>query len=389
MEVELKEITFEGDHTVYAGAPPCSAGYPPQCWGAGAPLTGLDWAATGNPDHPICYTRNTGMRMKIVLKIIKAKPGTATLRVVGPDGLMGEQDFSVPCEDDEVTVVVTTGALPNMVKAYSPIGLDWYVFGPGDTGFSYLRATNHDIYITLSTPTGSEPTGRRLNFVCGAAWNATTVPQAIDGVDPSGFFGGEGIHTRLNADPPFDPLDFGVQPPWIDTWDLMSGQPKAGECDEQARFMNLVGLLVGVPIGVTYNTWPSLSTDCDPSDGPTIRTAAEAGITWDIDGDGTIGEEELILRFDFHGGTGTGINGFEGSIDYLLTTGKVYTVWPSLQATSKCRLLLEVRDHTLEDTGLAVAQCWARVEAMWVCISDPLTGELVKVDFPDCSIGCP
>jgi hypothetical protein len=132
--------------------------------------------------------------------------------------------------------------------------------------------------------------------------------------------------------------------------------------------------------------------DCDPTGvcglGGTFKTAADAGITWDIDGDGTIGEEALVLRFDFSGGAGTNINAFEGSIEYP-SIGKYYAVWPSLQASSKCKLLLKVRDEA-SGPGRLTVQCWDRVDTpAWECIRDPSTGDLETVLFPVCSPGCP
>jgi hypothetical protein len=160
-----------------------------------------------------------------------------------------------------------------------------------------------------------------------------------------------------------------------------------GECHNQADLMVLATKLVGISTGNRYLTWPSL--DCDPTE-QTIRTAAQAGITWDIDGDGEIGEEMLVLRFDFDGGDGTNINAFEGSVEFP-SLGRYYAVWPSLEASSKCELLLEVRDHplTFDPPEPPAVQCWAEVSNPWVCIIDPGTGELKEQVFPTCIPGCP
>jgi hypothetical protein len=158
----------------------------------------------------------------------------------------------------------------------------------------------------------------------------------------------------------------------------MVGPPYTGECDEQARFMVTAVQLIGGPTGIAYKTWPS--RDCDPTLQESA-TATQAGITWDIDGDGTIGEEDLVLRFDFDGGAGTDINAFEGTVQYP-SLGKHYAVWPSLQATSKCGMLTAIKT-------MGAIQCWAPVDNPWECVRFPGTEVLVRANFPDCAPGCP
>jgi len=117
-----------------------------------------------------------------------------------------------------------------------------------------------------------------------------------------------------------------------------------------------------------------------------VRTAAAAGITWVIDGDGTIGEEQLILRFDFDGGAGTDINAFEGTVEYA-TLGKYYAVWPSLRADSKCLMLMAIKNMPPVPPG--TIQCWAPVDNPWECVRNPSTGLLKEEPFPVCAPGCP
>jgi len=368
LEVTLKEITFGDDYTMYEEAPPCDPSDPTKCWGDGPALTGPDWVSDNNPDHAVCYTRATAMRLTVKIEVMGSGGGSATLRVVGPDGVTGEGTFSVPCGTDERWVTITTGALPNVVKAYTPAGLAWSVKEPGGTTFYPIETTQHRIYVTLAAPTGSNPTNRRMNFVCYAAAQAADDGAATDG-----------IHGALSGNPPMDGHN---EPHLVDDWRLMAGFPYKGECDEQARFMILALRILGVLIGSDYLTYPSPAGDCDPST-PVEKTAANAGVTWDLDGDGTIGEEILILRFDFDGGTGSDINAFEGSVQFP-TLGKYYAVWPNLSANSKCALLLKIRDE------VGAVQCWAAMAVNeWMCITDPSTGALVTVPFPVCGAGCP
>ena len=152
--------------------------------------------------------------------------------------------------------------------------------------------------------------------------------------------------------------------------------------------MVLATSLLGISTGSRYLTWPSL--DCDPSE-QTLRTAAQAGVTW------LPPDTQLVLRFDFPdetpAGDGTNINAFEGSVEFP-SLGRYYAVWPSLEASSKCELLLEVRDFPLSDPpepdDKPVIQCWALASNPWVCIIDPSTGEIdPKPPFPTCTPGCP
>jgi len=411
IEVVLKEITFTSDHTMYEDAPPCDPVPSVQCWGAGAALGGVDWASENNPDHPIAYTRGTPMVLTVRIEARGGRSGTATLRVFGPDGITGEGTFPVPCGTEFETryVNITTETLLSEVRAYEPMTLQWSVRPPGETQYQPVGATQHDIYATYATPvtvvtpyrvppdsSANLPSRTRLSFLCRSASTARNDLSVTDKV-----------REGLDADPPND------KPDWLDPrqdsadWFIMhpdripSGAPTdivyVGECDEQAYFMDRAVVLLGGPAGVVYLTWPSPLGDCNPAEpepfNPVRRVASEIDyIYWDIDGDGTFGEENLMLRFDFDGGTGTDINAFEGSIGYPWIP-KYYSVWPSHAADTQCWLLWQLRPPN----GTAV-QCWARDEGgvnpvtgnpyRWECIRDP-NGTLVAESFPDCVPGCP
>ncbi len=338
--VSLKEITFQSDHAMYEKAGPCDGNL---CWGSGAALSGVDWSSVNNPDHPVAYTRGTTMTMVVRMDVTGGASGTATLRVTGPDGLTGEGTFSVPCQaTEERLVTITTTALPNVVKAYTPMGLTWSVRCPGDTTFRPAGGSSNRIYVTLGTPSGSNPTNRRLNFVCNAAWQAGTALEAIEGAPGAGI----GIHKRLDADPPND----GAGGTIVNDWRLMASWPYSGECHDQAHLMNLAIQMVGVGAGTEYRTYAS--TDANPTNRE-FTTAAALGITEDLDGDGIVGETdevlELIFAFDPANPVDPNWNNFDGS---LIAVGKYFAVWPSLKASSMCTLLLEVRD------GVGAKQYW-------------------------------
>lgn len=167
--------------------------------------------------------------------------------------------------------------------------------------------------------------------------------------------------------------------------------------------MDLAVRILGGPAAIVYETYPTpapprgLGGDpCNPR-APITATAAQIGITWDIDGDQIVGDEQLLLKFDFEGGAGTDINAFEGTLEYP-TLGKFYAVWPSLVATSPCEMLLQVRNHPLqEDTpGPPVVQCWVEYfgneddPRQWQCIriDDDPSKPLFEEAFPGCG-SCP
>lgn len=186
------------------------------------------------------------MRLTVRMDVTGSGGGTATLRVVGPDGVTGEGTFSVPCGTEERFVSFTTSPLPDVVKAYTPTGLSWFMQTPGVTAFSYVGSTSHRIYVTFDTPTGSEPTNRRLNFVC---YEAARVGDATTAADR--------IHVALDANPPLDgQADPNAFPPEVrsDNWPLMVGQSSEGtygtyyygECHDQAHLMNLMIQLLGL-----------------------------------------------------------------------------------------------------------------------------------------------
>jgi hypothetical protein len=280
-------------------------------------------------------------------------------------------------------VTIVTTALPNVVKAYTPAALSWSVEGSNAAGFTPIGTTTHRIYVSFGTPAGSNPTNRRMNWLCNNAWQADTTLQAIEGVDPNGNFGGIGIHAALDKNPPCDgqSLSPNGDPPCtgtggtiVDDWRLLAGPPYVGECHQQAHLMNLALQLIGAGAANEYLT--HASTDANPMDDLETTTSGALGITQDLDGDGEIGEEvwELIFAFEPGNAPNMNWNNFEGS---LVIGGRYYAVWPSLNADSACELLLELRDAGVPET-----------KQFWV-YSDPDTGAFIsyhpiEVPFPSC-----
>ncbi len=350
MTVKLKEIFFGGFGrvTVYGEGSPCETVSPSSCWGTmGGIFVGSQWKHKMNPDRAAAYVRGASMVLDVKIATHGSPAGTATLRVTGPDGLIGE--VSVPvngCTPFSRTVTITTNSLPNVVKAYTRMGLTWWIKDPGATTFRRLRNTAHFVYVTLGRPRGSPlywenlPTKRRLNFLCYAAAQAGTYREAIDGV----ALGGPGIHAALESDPPCDGQELDGIPPCTGSggiiaadWLLKAGPPFVGECHHQAHLMNVAIQMIGVSAGTEYRLRASTDANVKALE---CKTAAQLHITQDLDGDGESGDETLCLYFDFDPPSGA-INFFEGTLE--MPWGH-YAVWPSLKAATGCRLLRALGD---------------------------------------------
>jgi hypothetical protein len=367
--VEITEITFLLDNGMYRNAGPGG-------WGVGAIYGSLDWKSENNPDHPVSYARNRAMRMRVKLKVTGEVEGTATLKVVTPFGTTGTADFSVPCGEGSAKFDITTNAIPASVSVHDlDAALEWLVKPPGGANFNYFVGnTFHRVYITYDVPSGSKPTPSRMSWLCDKAWNAWNERSIADGIhvglaDPEG-----GDVPPLGGHGPIG------DPNQIDHWWLMSGGQYYGECDEQARFMNLAMRALGAPSGTIH--WIRASTDAYNVEDIETTTAAARGISIDLDKDGSVGDETLKLYFDFDPPRHD-INYFEA---VLFVAGRYYAVWPNLVADTPCRMLREIKTVT----GRAPEN--REIEQLWVY--EPTAVEISRgavryvhptnIDYPTC-----
>jgi hypothetical protein len=368
--VTLKAITFLADHEMHENADPGT-------WGAGDALLPPDWQDVNSADNAISYTRGASLQMQVRVEIEASGIETPTLRVTGPDGIQGTSGVTSACGTNQRTVTITTTPLPNYVNRYEPMMLDWSFQRQGETTWTAIRSTMHQVFVSYGTPGFDDPvngplTQRRMQTLCGVALDAGTALEVVDGVEP---FGAIGIHAWLAGNPPEDG-NAGTIPPWDLMWYLMAGLPYTGECHQQAHLMNLAIRLIGVGGGREYKVRAS----ADPLNIEDVecKTAGQLGITRDLDGDGGIGEEVLCLYFDFNPPNGA-INFFEGAVE--LPWGH-YAVWPSLKANSGCLLLRALGDPQL--MAPAATQHWMYIPG----ITDPTGGGSVSIEqqvhFPTC-----
>ena len=347
----LKSITFLDDHQMYENDDPGN-------WGAGEPLLPPDWEDVNSPDNAICYSRGLRLRMEVRVEIKSSGVETPTLRVQGPDGIEATVGVTSQCGTAQRTATMITTTLPNYVTRYEPMSLNWSFQRQGENTWTAIGSTAHHLFVSYGTPTYDDPvtggpTQWRMRNLCGAALDADTALEVVDGISPSG---GIGIHRWLAGNPPNEP------PPPEDItplerelhevrdWRLMSGSPYWGECDEQANMMNRAVTLIGGAEGTVRLI--NASTDANPLGPRETTTAGALGITEDLDGDGTMGEESLELIFDFEPPTGFW-NWFEASLE---TTSGFYAVWPNYKAQSACELLLTLL--TEEPGGEGATQHW-------------------------------
>jgi hypothetical protein len=167
-------------------------------------------------------------------------------------------------------------------------------------------------------------------------WLCHTANGAVSALDVANE-----IHAALSEDPPFDGDEGTIISDMSMVWQLMAGLPASGECHHQARLMNVMIQLMGVPGGTEHLI--HASTDTDPFDVETT-TAATLGVTVDLDGDGAIGETDEVLQLIFNFDPDqpeANWNNFEGTLERMV----FYAVWPTLQASSGCRMLYELRDN--------------------------------------------
>ncbi|MGB2985429.1 MAG: hypothetical protein WBE26_06055 [Phycisphaerae bacterium] len=348
------EITFTGDQPMYESAEPYDGDN--VGWGVGPALTGVDWhnLSVYNPDHPICYTRGASVTMNVVIYILVGSEGTATLRVVGPDGMNGTADFPLTCGLQQRTVSITASNFPNVVEAYEPMRLYWYVKSARDTEYTRIVTTPHNTYVSYGTPIAGSPTKERMSFLCNAAIGQSAQVDVTDG-----------IHVALDADPPNDPPEHDEPHLLTDDWPIMcpdrlpSDEIYVGYCDHQARFMLRGMNLMGIA-GSTYDTFASSDTTVHLPE-----KKVEDGKTW-------------WLKFDFDD-NGEIDNNFEGSV---IAFPRYYTVWPSVTADSECLLLRQIGPDPPGAYG--ATQRWVRT-APPGGFYDPTVEQLPGVEgYPSC-----
>ncbi|MBI1825925.1 MAG: hypothetical protein HY287_16335 [Planctomycetes bacterium] len=345
--VDLWEITFRGNVQLFRDSSYEEAG--DYGWRTGYEYKWVDWRWDQNPDHAVCYPAGQDMAMIVRLHVSGNAGSTGQLSVVGPDGINGQADFTLSCGTHTVDVNIETTHTPYLIDAYEPMTLNWYVRESAGDEWAAVGTTQHNVYVTYDWPAGSEPTKRRLSWVCNQAEGIYTSNEG-DIVDA--------IHDALNDNPPYDGKDQGIQ--LIDDWRLLIfniGSPPhkySGECDQQAHLMNLALEMLGITYGNEYKT--RASTDGNIFDQES-KTAAQLGYTVDLDGNGVVGDEVFELVFDFPQEEHLGVhfwNNFEGSLE---TPVGYYAVWPSLKADNPFELYCKITDQFL-DGGPHAKQYW-------------------------------
>ena len=198
------------------------------------------------------------------------------------------------------------------------LSFDWKISLDGGNSYSLMASTDHILFQTWSTPTGTTNTAKRVD------WSTWKADLAI-----SDSAAANGIHNGLgNVDPPYEP---GEKPTLGNSWTLLDGGTY-GECDEQAGLMEDCVEMLGI----------SAST-------ADVRASSNSGAGNCLDQESKIEESiKKWLILDFNTGAGYNWNAFEGC---CVTTGSYYAIWPKCKATD---------DYDMLKNKLATQQYWVK-----------------------------
>jgi hypothetical protein len=142
-----------------------------------------------NVQSPLCYTRNTAIRMAAVLKVVRqpTEAETINIRATARLGLKtltwtannvnvapGPLTVNFPASNSSDTI-------PDEVNFYDPMTVKWEMTTPNGT-FESIGETKNSLYATLRAPNGTPPYWTLLDYSCRAASglsSADTVAAAL------------------------------------------------------------------------------------------------------------------------------------------------------------------------------------------------------------------
>lgn len=138
-----------------------------------------EWQRGRRRQWPLCYTRNTKVRLRATFRVIISPTATETVAVrgratVGAATLEWSGDVTVSPSDDEVTTaeLESSANLPNHVAYFRRVAINWEAQPPGE-GWGGAGTSNHLFYLTLGDPQGTPPYWTLLHISCQAAHGVT------------------------------------------------------------------------------------------------------------------------------------------------------------------------------------------------------------------------
>ena len=154
LKVDLKEVSFSGTkyHTVKKddGSQDYTA---PHWQDNSSPLDG-DADDAGDKKYPVCFTRNTKMKVTAKWRIEPANPGV-TIKVKG-DG-PGNLDFpdttaAISGNDVTITDVECSNPFANEVDFFDPMSITWSFSMDGGSTWCNAGTSANQTYVTLGDP---------------------------------------------------------------------------------------------------------------------------------------------------------------------------------------------------------------------------------------------
>ncbi len=146
--VQVDEVGFTGDHTITK-------------WPPTTPLNVIDdpdgsaptWKRTGNPDHPVAYTKGANITMFAELSVSPSLPNSeAMIRVKDGSTVIATKAFTLSGSSATVTGISTMAPLENTVKSTTPT-FTWDISFNGGSSWSSIGTSGpHTLYRTYDAP---------------------------------------------------------------------------------------------------------------------------------------------------------------------------------------------------------------------------------------------
>jgi len=244
VRAELKSIEFTSDHE--SGGANLLKDNNSNWTDNGTAYVEPEWGKIPGRTNPISHTMNTKLAAKVTVKV---EPSGVTFDLIG-DGSDDYVDFhktgnNSTGSDQEFTVTADAN-LPDQVCTLTK-SIDWKI-EVGTNECSAGSSGAHKIYVTYTTPYGSEVTEKRLSWACEAC-NGGSTPTGI----------AEKVYTTFASDPPiFSLTNYNVPNP---LWRLMEGAPYRGQCIDLANLMLLAIKMIGGSGTIGY-VYGSTNADC-------------------------------------------------------------------------------------------------------------------------------
>ncbi len=170
----IKEIRFAGNHVVEKDTL--------------GNFSSPEWVEGRATQHPVCYTRNTSVRLTAKFNVVRHPGRTETVAVRGrftyhTTTLEWTANVSVNTSATEVSTPAMTSSapIPNFVACYDSTDIRWE-YNPASTGWAGAGNSRNVIYATLGAPSGTPAYWTLLDISCRAAAGRIDAASVVAGV---------------------------------------------------------------------------------------------------------------------------------------------------------------------------------------------------------------